>query len=68
VSVENVRMPEPSDGQVLVRIGACGLKLGGADAAIALTVSHLPFEQAFDALARGGTLVMVARHSGGCRC
>ena len=35
-------------------------KLGGADAAIALAVSHKPFEQAFDSLARGGTLMMVA--------
>ena len=35
-------------------------KLGGADAAIALAVSHRPFEQAFDSLARGGTLMMVA--------
>jgi NADPH:quinone reductase-like Zn-dependent oxidoreductase len=35
-------------------------KLGGADAAIALAVAPRPFEQAFDSLARGGTLVMVA--------
>jgi alcohol dehydrogenase, propanol-preferring len=35
-------------------------KLGGADAAIALAVSPRPFEQAFDSLARGGTLMMVA--------
>jgi propanol-preferring alcohol dehydrogenase len=35
-------------------------KLGGADAAIALAVSHKPFEQAFYSLARGGTLMMVA--------
>ena len=35
-------------------------KLGGADAAIALAVSARPFEQAFDSLARGGTLMMVA--------
>lgn len=35
-------------------------KLGGADAAIALAVTPRPFEQAFDSLARGGTLVMVA--------
>ena len=33
---------------------------GGADAAIALAVTPRPFEQAFDSLARGGTLVMVA--------
>ena len=35
-------------------------KLGGADAAIAVAVSARPFEQAFDSLARGGTLMMVA--------
>lgn len=35
-------------------------KLGGADAAIALAVAPKPFEQAFDSLARGGTLMMVA--------
>lgn len=35
-------------------------KLGGADAAIALAVSHKSFEQAFDSLARGRTLMMVA--------
>jgi propanol-preferring alcohol dehydrogenase len=35
-------------------------KLGGADAAIALAVAPRPFEQAFDSLARGGTLMMVA--------
>ena len=35
-------------------------KLGGADAAIALAVAPRPFEQPFDSLARGGTLVMVA--------
>jgi alcohol dehydrogenase, propanol-preferring len=35
-------------------------KLGGADAAIALAVAPRPFEQAFDSLARRGTLMMVA--------
>ena len=35
-------------------------KLGGAHAAIALAVAPKPFEQAFDSLARGGTLVLVA--------
>jgi threonine dehydrogenase-like Zn-dependent dehydrogenase len=34
-------------------------KLGGADAAIALAVAPKPFEQAFDSLPRGGTLMMV---------
>lgn len=35
-------------------------KLGGADAAISLAVSPRSFEQAFRALRRGGTLVLVA--------
>jgi alcohol dehydrogenase, propanol-preferring len=35
-------------------------KLGGADAAISLAVSPRAFEQAFNALRRGGTLVFVA--------
>jgi alcohol dehydrogenase, propanol-preferring len=34
-------------------------KLGGADVAIATAVSPLAFEQAFSAMARGGTLVFV---------
>ena len=41
-------------------------KLGGADAAIALAVSPKSFEQAFQSLRRGGTLVFVALPADNC--
>jgi propanol-preferring alcohol dehydrogenase len=40
-------------------------RLGGADAAIALAVSNASFRAAYDALRRGGTLVLVALPAGG---
>jgi len=41
-------------------------KLGGADAAISVAVSPRAFEQAFNALRRGGTLVFVALPADNC--
>ncbi|MEV4555622.1 alcohol dehydrogenase AdhP [Kitasatospora sp. NPDC049285] len=40
-------------------------KLGGADAAVSLAVSNDSFRAAYDALRRGGTLVLVALPAGG---